>query len=63
MVEIWCFDHRIIEEQKPLKSSDLLNVSSFLWKKNINFCVHDIPLSFFILSQFNPDLNHPAFLL
>jgi len=55
-----CFDHRQIVEQKPLKSPDLSNASQFLWKKNINFFVHDIPLSLFILSQIDPVLNHPA---
>jgi len=60
MVEMRCFDHRQIVEQKPVKSPDLSNVSPLLWKKNINFCVHEILLSFFILSQINPVLNHPA---
>jgi hypothetical protein len=60
MVEIRYFDHRQTVMQKPLKSPDLANVSPFLWKKNINFCFRDIPLWFFILSQINPVLKHPA---
>jgi len=60
MVEMRCFDHKQIVEKKPLKSPDLSNVSPFLRKKNINYCVHDIPLPLFTLSQINPVLNHPA---